>query len=478
MLPLENTENSPRKWWVLVSIGLGTFMSALDGSVVNTILPVLQTSFDSNIATIEWVVTVYLLVVSSLLLTVGRLGDMNGNKRVYTLGFVIFLLGSALCGLAGSPTGLILARALQAIGAAMLFANSPAILTKVFPAQQRGRALGLQATMTYLGLTVGPSLGGWLTEQFSWRAVFYINIPVGLLALALSLRFIPADRKTDGKERFDLVGAALFGVGLVALLLGLNQGATWGWHSLPTLGLLGTAVGLLVGFMAWERKQPAPMLDLGLFRSRTFSTAVSSALLSYMCLYAVIFLLPYYLIHGRDFSPAQAGLILTAQPIVMALIAPISGSLSDKIGSRLLTALGMLTVSGGMVMLSFVGASSPTGQIIAGLAVVGLGMALFASPNNSALMGSAPGHRRGIAAGMLATARNVGMVLGIGLAGAILTSIYRPAEADTLFSAVQAGLLVGAGLALAAAGLAAMREKVIQASAAGAALTPDAQKPE
>ena len=197
-----------------------------------------------------------------------------------------------------------------------------------------------------------------------------------------------------------------------------------------------------------------------------------------MCLYAVIFLLPYYLIHGRDFSPAQAGLILTAQPIVMALIAPISGSLSDKIGSRLLTALGMLTVSGGMVMLSFAGASSPTEHIIAGLAVVGLGMALFASPNNSALMGSAPGHRRGIAAGMLATARNVGMVLGIGLAGAILTSIYRPAEADTLFSAVQAGLLVGAGLALAAAGLAAMREKVIQASAAGAALTPDAQKPE
>jgi len=197
-----------------------------------------------------------------------------------------------------------------------------------------------------------------------------------------------------------------------------------------------------------------------------------------MCLYAVIFLLPYYLIHGRDFSPAQAGLILTAQPIVMALIAPISGSLSDKIGSRLLTALGMLTVSGGMVMLSFAGADSPTGQIIAGLAVVGLGMALFASPNNSALMGSAPGHRRGIAAGMLATARNVGMVLGIGLAGAILTSIYRPAEADTLFSAVQAGLLVGAGLALAAAGLAAMREKIIQASATGAALTPDAQKPE
>jgi len=478
MLPLENTENSPRKWWVLVSIGLGTFMSALDGSVVNTILPVLQTSFDSNIATIEWVVTVYLLVVSSLLLTVGRLGDMNGNKRVYTLGFVIFLLGSALCGLAGNPTGLILARALQAIGAAMLFANSPAILTKVFPAKQRGQALGLQATMTYLGLTVGPSLGGWLTEQFSWRAVFYINIPVGLLALALSLRFIPADRKTDGKERFDLVGAALFGIGLVALLLGLNQGAAWGWHSLPTLGLLGTAAGLLVGFMAWERKQPAPMLDLGLFRSRTFSTADSTAQITYMCLYAVIFLLPYYLIHGRDFSPAQAGLILTAQPIVMALIAPISGSLSDKIGSRLLTALGMLTVSGGMVMLSFAGADSPTGQIIAGLAVVGLGMALFASPNNSALMGSAPGHRRGIAAGMLATARNVGMVLGIGLAGAILTSIYRPEEADTLFSAVQTGLLVGAGLALAAAGLAAMREKVIQASAAGAALTPDAQKPE
>ncbi|HNT54634.1 MAG TPA: MFS transporter [Anaerolineaceae bacterium] len=478
MLPPENTENSAQKWWVLVSIGLGTFMSALDGSVVNTILPVLQTHFGSTIATIEWVVTVYLLVVSSLLLTVGRLGDMNGNKRVYALGFVIFLLGSALCGLAGSALGLILARALQAIGAAMLFANSPAILTKVFPARQRGQALGLQATMTYLGLTVGPSLGGWLTEQFSWRAVFYINIPVGLLALALSLRYIPSDRRTDGMERFDLAGAALFGTGLVALLLGLNQGAAWGWTSLPTLGLLAAAVGLLTGFIAWERQQQAPMLDLSLFHNRTFTTAVSSALLSYMCLYAVIFLLPYYLIQGRNLSPAQTGLILTAQPIVMALVAPISGGLSDKIGSRLLTTLGMLIVSGGMVFLSFSGASTATGQILAGLGIVGLGMALFASPNNSALMGSAPAHRRGIAAGMLATARNVGMVLGIGLAGAILTSIYQPTGSDTLFHAVQAGLLAGAGLALVAALLAALRDKAVQPAAGAAALAPDRPRAE
>src|SRR3990172_5720276 len=184
---------------------MGTFMSALDGSVVNTVLPVLNQAFGSDVATIEWVVTVYLLIVSGLLLSVGRLGDLRGHKKVYLTGFAIFILASTLNGQAPSAVSLIVTRGIQALGAAMLFANSPAILTKNFPAEQRGQALGLQATMTYLGLTVAPSLGGWLTDAFSWRMVFYINLPVGLLALFFSWRFISLDARSQQKERFDLL---------------------------------------------------------------------------------------------------------------------------------------------------------------------------------------------------------------------------------------------------------------------------------
>ena len=198
------------KWSVLLAVGIGTFMSALDGSVVNTVLPVLRQHFSTSVASIEWVVTIYLLVLSGVLLGFGRLGDIQGHKRMYMLGFGIFIVASACCGFAPSVPFLIVFRGIQALGAAMLQANSPAILTTSFPSRQRGQALGLQATMTYLGLTVGPSLGGWITDHISWRAVFYLNIPVGITALMLSYRAIRADKKITTIERFDLSGAALF----------------------------------------------------------------------------------------------------------------------------------------------------------------------------------------------------------------------------------------------------------------------------
>jgi EmrB/QacA subfamily drug resistance transporter len=255
-------------------------MSALDGSVVNTILPVVARDFSVDVATIEWVVTIYLLVVSGLLLSFGRLGDLRGHKPVYLTGFTIFIGSSALCGLAQHELALIGARAIQALGAAMLFANSPAILTKNFPAAERGRALGLQATMTYLGLTVGPSLGGWLTETPGWRAVFYINVPVGALALFLSWRFIPKDEPNEQAEKFDRAGAAVFMAGLIALLLGLNQGSNWGWTSPVIIALLVGAAGLLIAFVQIERRAAAPMLDLSLFSNSTFSAATAGAILN------------------------------------------------------------------------------------------------------------------------------------------------------------------------------------------------------
>jgi EmrB/QacA subfamily drug resistance transporter len=443
---LTTETSSPRKWWVFLVVGIGTFMSALDGSVVNIIVPVLRAYFHSSVASVEWVVVIYLLVVSSLLLTFGRLGDLRGHKGMYAGGFLIFIIASAVCGFADPVTVLIAARAVQAVGAAMLFANSPAILTRSFPAQQRGQVLGLQAMMTYLGLTVGPSLGGWLTQSISWRAVFFINVPIGLLAFILSLVFIPADKPDSTRtEHFDLPGAILFATGLGALLLGLNQGDAWGWTS-PAVILCAAAALILLGiFLMVETHTSSPMLDLSLFNQRIFSASTATAVLNYVSLYSVIFLMPFYLLQGRGLDPAQAGLLLTAQPIIMAIVAPISGSLSDRIGSRLLSTLGMLVMAVGLFLLSILRPDSANAEILIGLAVTGLGTGIFISPNTSALMGSAPRQRQGIASGILATARNVGMVLGVGLAGAILTSVM---ARNALFAAVHAGLLVGAGVAL------------------------------
>ncbi len=384
---------SNRKWLVLLAIGVGTFMSALDGSVVNTTLPVITRDFHSEVATTEWVVTIYLLVVSGLLLSFGRLGDLRGHKSVYLTGFTIFIVSSALCGLAQSPLMLIGSRALQALGGAMLFANSPAILTKNFPAQERGRALGLQGTMTYLGLTAGPSLGGWLTQLFSWRAVFYINVPVGLLAVFLSWRFIPADAPAERAEKFDRAGAAVFMAGLIALLLGLNQGASWGWTSPAIIALLSGALVLLGVFIVIEQRVTNPMLDLSLFRSRTFSASTASAILNYVCVYTILFLLPFYLIQGRSLSPSEAGLILTTQPIVMAIIAPLSGQLSDRMGARTLSVAGMAILAIGLWLLSRLTPESALNEVTLALAVVGLGTGSFIAPNSSALMGAAPRHR-------------------------------------------------------------------------------------
>jgi EmrB/QacA subfamily drug resistance transporter len=440
------------KWWILLAIGVGSFMTALDASVTNIILPVVSQAFQSSVASVEWVVTVYLLVVSGLLLSFGRLGDIRGHKSVYLTGFGVFVLSSAISGLAPSVPVLIAARALQALGGAMLLANSPAILTKNFPASQRGQALGLQAMITYLGLTVGPSLGGWLTSQFTWRAVFYINVPVGLTALLLSAHFIPSDAEARREERFDLAGAMTFVAGLVSLLLGLNQGHAWGWTSPAILILFVAAVVLLAVFVVIEGRVPSPMLDLSLFRVGLFSASTASAVLNYICLYSVVFLLPFYLIQARGLSPARAGLILTAQPIIMAITAPLSGTLSDRIGARLLSTLGMVIMAAGLFLLAQVNATSVLTYVALSLATVGLGTGTFISPNTSALLGAAPLHRRGIASGIMATARNVGMVLGVGLAGAVLTTVQAQGQAASLTTAtiagVRAGFLVAVGVAL------------------------------
>jgi EmrB/QacA subfamily drug resistance transporter len=441
--------NSSQKWGVLLAVGIGTFMTALDTSVVNTVLPVIGESFKESITAVEWIVTIYLLVLSGLLLSFGRLGDIRGHKITFIAGFLIFMGGSFFSGAAPSVHFLIGSRAFQALGGAMIAANSPAILTKSFPAEQRGQALGLQATMTYLGLTAGPSLGGWLATLFGWRVVFYINLPVGLATILLSSRFIPTDRERKAAEPFDYAGASTFMVGLGALLLGLNQGEQWGWTSIPILALLSFAIILLLVFVFIELRTAHPMLDLSLFKGLSFSLTTASAVINYIGVFSAIFLMPYYLIQGRGFSPAQAGLILTAQPVIMAIIAPISGTLSDRIGTRLPSVLGMAVLSAGLFALSRLTGESSILKVMEALAIVGLGTGAFISPNNSALMGSASKSRQGIAAGILATARNFGMVLGVGIAGAVYATGLRNAGSSgvltqngAIFSALEMSFLV------------------------------------
>jgi EmrB/QacA subfamily drug resistance transporter len=450
------------KWAVLLAVGVGTFMGALDGSVVNTILPVVRSEFGVNISTIEWVVTIYLLTVTGLLLTFGRLGDLRGNKPVYLGGFGLFLLGSVLSARASTAGFLILARCVQGMGAAMLASNSPAILTRSFPSSERGRALGIQSMMTYLGLMVGPALGGWLAQSAGWRSVFYINLPVGALALGLGYLAIPGGKPADNKESFDVPGALVFMGGLVSMLLALSLGPGWGWLSPGILLQLGVAGVLLTAFIVIEKRVANPMLDLTLFRSRTFSVAAVSAVLNYVCLFSVVFLMPFYLIQGRGLTAAQAGLLLTAQPLVMVVAAPISGTLSDRMGSRILSSLGMALMGLGMIGLALLRPSTDLLVVAAALGVVGLGTGIFISPNSSALMGSAPRQRQGIAAGIMATSRSFGMVLGVALSAAILASILAgalpmlPSE-GLLYPAISFGLGVMALVAFGGAALSFLR---------------------
>jgi EmrB/QacA subfamily drug resistance transporter len=444
---MEPPLDARRRREILIALGIGTFMSALDSSVVNTILPLLARELRATVAGIEWVTTVYLLVVSALLLIVGRAGDLYGHKVVYLGGFTLFIAGSAACGAAPSLEMLVLMRGIQAVGAAMLYANAPAILTKSFPTEQRGRALGAQATFTYLGLTVGPSLGGWLASAFGWRAVFYVNVPVGIIAAALAARVVVRDRPETRPEPFDFAGASLFTGGLVTLLIALNRGHERGWMSPLIVGLFVAALVMLASFLIVERRSRAPMLDLSLFRSRVFSASTASALLNYMCVYAVVLVVPFLMIKGRGLDTKNTGLLLTAQPIVMAVIAPIAGALSDRIGSRALSTTGMFVLALGLAFAGTLAPRASIAMIAFSLAVIGLGVGLFTTPNNSALMGAAPRHRQGIASGVLASARNVGMVLGVGLAGAVFTTILARGGSGALERGVAMTLFVSSGVA-------------------------------
>ncbi len=415
--------SQPGKWVTLGIVGIGVFMATLDSSIVNISLPAIAQRFGVPLnGVVEWVVIAYLLAVAAVLLTLGRLADMIGHKPIWLAGLALFTLGSAMCGAAPTLGSLVGFRAFQGIGGAMLMAISPAMLTAAFPAEERGRALGLNAVIVALGVSTGPTLGGVLTETFTWRAIFYVNVPIGIagvVAAALLLR----RRVTRRRGGFDPLGAALLALGLGALTLGLSFGEAWGWGSARLLWTLCVGAAAVTALLFVERRLADPIVDLSLFRNRLFAAANVSLVLSFLALFAVSFLLPFYLEELRDLSTLHAGLLLTPLPLTLALIAPFSGSLADRIGTRWLASSGLAVACLSLVLIGTLDAVTPLWRVVATLMLTGVGQGLFQSPNNSALMGSAPAHRQGVAAGLLATGRVVGQSVSVALAGAIFIGL-------------------------------------------------------
>ncbi len=419
---LEDSQiNRSKRLQILMAVAIGTFMGPLDSSVVNVALPSLSNYFHVSLAVVEWVVIAYLLIISSLLLTYGRLGDLYGHKRVYISGFIIFTFGSLLCGTAASINLLIIFRAVQALGAGMLMAMGPALVTVHTPPQERGKALGIIAVAVSVALTTGPVLGGFLTTHFGWQSIFLINLPIGLIGSLWAYKVIPASQGHE-VQPFDIKGAVLLFLALISLLFPLSYAEKVGWQHYYIWGLLVAGIVLAALFLIQEKRTKHPMLDLSLFKNRLFAMGNLSSLLSYMAQFSIILIMPFYLQKILQFPPSKAGLLLIPMPLMTMVIAPISGSISDRIDTRYLSALGMGITSLGLWLLSNLTEHSSVLNIVLALMINGLGVGMFQTPNNSAIMGTVPGNRRGIASSVLATMRNLGMVVGVAVSGAVFSS--------------------------------------------------------
>jgi EmrB/QacA subfamily drug resistance transporter len=427
------------KWIVLALAASASFMTTLDGSIVNIGLPSIARTFHTGVSgATEWIIIGYLVVIAAVLLTFGRLADMIGRKPIFLTGLVVFILGSALSGVAPSLLLLILARLFQGIGGALIFAVNVAMITSTFPTNERGLALGLNAVVVSLGVAAGPTIGGIITQYLTWRWIFYVNVPICMLVLFAAFYFYREHRpQREQHERFDPIGAMVLAIGLAALTLGLSFGQEWGWLSAGTLAALGISIVMLSVGVYVEAHIEHPILNLGLVSNRVFAFANISFMLCMMALFAPGFLLPFYFEELRGYSIIQTGLMLTPLPLTLAVVAPLSGSLADRLGSRWLSPVGLAIVCFGLFLLSQINAHSSTWDIIWRLAVTGIGQGLFMSPNTRTMMGAAPRNAQGEASGLLATGRVIGQSMSVALTGTVFAALGG-ATAGSLLSSPQA----------------------------------------
>ncbi|MCZ7402526.1 MAG: MFS transporter [Candidatus Methanoperedens sp.] len=411
------------KWKAMAVVWIGIFMATLDGSIVNVALPTLTDYFKTDITTIEWVVMAYLVTITSLLLSLGRISDMIGRKIIFAGGLAIFTVGSGLCAFSTTEGQLILFRIFQGIGAAMLMATGVAIITHTFPPRERGKAMGLIGTVVAIGSMTGPVLGGFLIQRVGWQSIFYINIPVGIVGTIMALKVLHNDEKSKGQE-FDIPGALTLFVSLIALLLALSEGQEKGWGSSFIIFLFVSSLVVFIIFVTIEIRAKQPVLDLRHFRNRPFAAANISALISFMAMYSVILLMPFLLQDELKYSPQDVGIVFMAVPLVMSVVSPLSGWLSDRTNSHVLSSIGIGIAALSILSLGYLNDNSSFTEVAFRLSLLGLGMGLFQPPNNSIIMGSLPKEQLGISAGIMGTMRNMGMVIGVAVSGAVFSNRY------------------------------------------------------
>lgn len=407
-----------KKWLVLSAVGMGIFLATIDGSIVNVSLPTLVHAFETDFALVQWVVLSYLLTVTTLMLGVGRLADIYGKKRIYTAGFIVFTLGSVLCGFSPTIQALIGFRVVQAVGASMTMALGMAIVTEAFPGHERGRALGITGTVVSVGIAIGPTLGGFIIQNISWHWIFFVNFPIGVIGTWMVIRYVP-DFKPAGGQSFDYWGALTLCITLLSLLIGLTMGQRLGFDALPVVALLVNALIFLVIFVQLELRVDEPMLDLRLFRNSLFSVSLTTGFIVFVCLSGSILLIPFYAENVLGLNPQQTGLLMAVVPVALGIVAPISGALSDRYGSRPITVAGLAILTLGFFLVSGLDADTSIAEYIWRFLPIGVGMGMFQSPNNSAIMGAAPRSRLGIASGMLSVTRTLGQTAGIATLGAL-----------------------------------------------------------
>jgi EmrB/QacA subfamily drug resistance transporter len=448
-------ERSDAHWYAVAAVCVGAFMGQLDASIVTVALPTLQHTFGVSVGAVTWVGLSYLLVLVATVIAVGRFADMWGRKLLYVYGFVIFTLASVLCGLAPNLGALCGFRALQAIGAAMLQANSLAIIVLVVPGRALGRAIGLQGTAQALGLALGPTIGGLLLAAGGWRLIFFVNVPFGLFGAVAAILLVPRSRDLMARVRFDWTGLGIFFPAVVALVSAISFGAELGWSSALIIGLF-LAAAVLVGlFICHERRDKDPMLDLGLFRNIRFSTGIASGIGSYLVMFGVLLLIPFYLERGLGLGSARSGLELMAMPLAFGIVAPLAGRFADRVGARPLTVSGMALVTLGLVLLGDLRPS--TIWLLLLLAVIGVGMGLFTSPNNASIMGAAPEQQAGMASGVLNMSRGMGTALGLAVTASIFVVAGGGGGTDGAQHAFTVTAYVLAAIAAAAGVISALR---------------------
>jgi len=445
-----------RKWWTLAAVSFGLFMIMLDNTVVNVALPSIERDLHISISQLEWIVTAYALVFAALMITGGKLADLYGRRRIFVVGLAIFTLSSLACGFAPSAGFLIGARAVQGAGAALMNPATLSIITATFPPKQRGQAIGIWAGVSAMALAIGPLAGGLIVDNINWNWIFFVNVPVGALGIAVARFFIDESRDTSHEQSIDLPGLLTSGSGLFALSYALIEGNAKGWSSAEILGLFAAAAVLLAGFVVLESRQRLPMLDLSLFKIPSFVGANVVAMLVSLGMFGVFFFVSLYIQNILGYSPTKAGATFLPMTILIILLAPVAGKQSDRIGSRWLMGGGMTMLGISLLLYQRVGLHSTFWTLLPAMVLGGVGMAFTMSPMTSAAMGSVPTDKAGVGSGVLNSFRQVGGSLGIALMGAILASyVHAPARSplgkQEYIDGLHAALLVSAFIAFAAA---------------------------